>query len=146
MTEPYPPTLKSAALFLVLVLAGCDLTAPSEGVTLYPHADYGGSHYNFLGDVASLHTLEEHDCDRSGEYSGWNDCASSIRVAEGWQAIIYEHTDFEGDSLVVRSDIPDLRNRGSSGTCVPPIDFDVLDLVRDSWNDCISSIRVKPSE
>ena len=146
MTRPNRPGTRPAAVFLTLVLAGCDLTAPSEGVTLYPHANYGGNHYNFVHDVASLHLMEEPDCNRSIDSSGWNDCASSIRVAEGWQAIIYEHTDFRGDSLVVTSDIPDLRHRGSSGTCVPPIDFDVFDLARDSWDDCISSIRVKPSE
>ena len=141
MTEPNSPRMKSAALFLVLVLAGCDLTAPSEGVTMYAHASYDGDHFNVVGDVASLHPREGSDCARSG----WNDCASSIRVAEGWQAIVYEHTDFGGDSLIVTSDIRDLRNRGSR-SCVPPIDLDLFDLVRDTWDDCISSIRVKPSE
>ena len=141
MTEPNPLRMKYAALFLVLVLAGCDLTAPTESVTLYAHASYGGDHYNVVGDVASLHPLEGPDCARSG----WNDCASSIRVAEGWRAIVYEHTGFGGDSLIVTSDISDLRNRGAK-SCVPLIDFDVLDLVRDTWDDCISSIRVKPSE
>ena len=142
LTEPNPPGTKFAALFLVLVLAGCDLTAPSEGVTLYEHANYDGDHHNFVGDVASLHSLEgpEDTC------SGWNDCASSIRVAQGWQAIVYEHTDFRGDSLIITSDIPDLRNRGAPDRCVPAIDLDFLDLVRDTWDDCISSIRVVPSE
>ncbi len=133
--------MKSATLFLALVLAGCDLTAPSEGVTLYAHDNFDGDHYNFVGDVESLHPIEGPDCDRSG----WNDCASSIRVAEGWQAIVYEHTGFGGDSLIVTFDIADLQTRGSR-SCVPFIDIDVLDLVRNTWDDCISSVRVRPSE
>ena len=140
MTESSRRGMNFAALLLALGAVGCDLTGPTEGVTLYAHASYDGDHYNFVGDVASLHPLEGPDCTRSG----WNDCASSMRVAEGWQAIVYEHTDFRGDSLVVSSDIPDLRNYGSR-SCVPLIDLDVFDLVRDTWDDCISSIRIRPS-
>ena len=146
--SPNRPGTRPAALLLTLVLAGCsDLTAPSEGVTLYAHDNYGGDHYNLVADVAILRSLgDSPDCKHSFLDHGWNDCASSIRVAEGWQAIVYEHTGFNGDSLIVTSDIPDLDSRGSgSRSCVDPIDLDVLELVRNTWDDCISSIRVLPS-
>ena len=147
MTKPNQPRTKPAALVLTLVLAGCDLTAPSEGVTLYAHDNYGGDHYNLVADVAILRSLgDAPDCKHSFVDHGWNDCASSMRVAEGWQAIVYEHTGFSGDSLVVTFDISDLRSWGSgSRSCVDPIDLDVGDFFRNTWDDCISSIRVRPS-
>jgi hypothetical protein len=61
----------------------------------------------------------------------WNDCISSIRLAPGWGATVYRDTDYEGDSLAVTGDLPNLQL--VAGRCN-----------HDGMNDCISSIRLTP--
>jgi hypothetical protein len=60
----------------------------------------------------------------------WDHCVSSIRVAPGWTATIYEHRRYGGASLTIKSDVEDLDDLG--GPC------------GDDWDDCISSLRVRP--
>jgi hypothetical protein len=55
---------------------------------------------------------------------------SSIRVAPGWRATIYRDTGFDGQSLDISQDVPNLQL--VPGTCS-----------HDGLNDCISSIRVR---
>ena len=58
----------------------------------------------------------------------WDDCISSIQVSPGWEATIYEHDEYEGDTLIVTGDIRDLDD--VSGPC------------GNDWDNCISSVRV----
>ena len=141
------------ASFLVLVLlAGCrgDPVAPTDpaglvpsaGILVFARADYGGPHRNFVRDVSDLSLVDDEpqpaasDCATKifgQEY--WTDCVSSIRVADGWQAVLFVHDTFRGDSLTVTSDIPDL-----SRIPLPPLGIP-QDSIRN-WDDVISSIRV----
>jgi hypothetical protein len=63
-----------------------------------------------------------------GGLGTWNDCISSVRVLPGWSARIYEDKNYRGAVLDVNADILDLS--GVHGSC------------SDSFNDCISSIKV----
>jgi hypothetical protein len=62
--------------------------------------------------------------------SGYNfdDCISSILIAPGWSAIVYEDPKYRGASVTITSDVADLDNiKGPCG---------------DDFDDCTSSIRV----
>jgi hypothetical protein len=52
-------------------------------------------------------------------------------VAPGWRAWIYEDGHFHGKWVLVTADVPDLQL--VTGPCK-----------HDSFNDCVSSIRVTP--
>ena len=39
----------------------------------------------------------------------WNDCVSSVRVAQGWRAVIYRDTDYDGQSVELTADAPNLQ-------------------------------------
>lgn len=104
---------------------GCSPTRPSgssEGVTIYEHPNYRGDSRTVGADERDLE-----DVVRSPDIS-WDDCISSIRVPEGWQATIYEHPDYRGGSSTITSDIPDLDR--------------VMGPCSGDWENCISSIRV----
>lgn len=130
---------RRAPLIALLLLTACEglpslPTGPSSlarGVILYEHA-------NFLGNQAhlesSLEDLKDFDgpCyhdDGDTDYFDWNDCVSSIRVAPGWRAIIFEHDDYDGDRLEIVSDVPNLQ--------LVPGDCD-----HEGLNDCVTSIKV----
>jgi len=53
---------------------------------------------------------------------------SSIKVMPGWSAILYRNANYKGDSVSVTADTPNLREL--RGPC------------KDTFNDCVSSIRV----
>jgi hypothetical protein len=131
------------ALLLLIGLAGCELdslpTAPSDltsGVSIYEHA-------NYLGDSALLTTshtdlsdfkgpCEHSDSDGNGNVSytyDWNDCVSSLKVAQGWRAVIYRDTNYRGQTLEVTADAPNLQL--VAGSCS-----------HDGLNDCVTSIKV----
>ena len=121
------------ALVLALVVAACDRkTGPTEGVTLYEHPDYGGEARTFDGNFNDLDAVEG-PCrgffDSADQPGDWEGCVSSVRVSPGWEATLYEHDDYQGDSLEVTSDIRDLDDfRGCGG----------------DWDNCTSSLRVRP--
>ncbi len=101
-------------------------TRPSTGVRVYHLSSYQGISLVFGGDEQNLeHVLGP--CD-----GNWDDCISSIRVPEGWQAVLYEHPDFDGRSLTLASDMDDLSRENFNGWS--GCDGD--------WDDCASSIRV----
>lgn len=128
--------MRFLATCLVLVLVACESTAPTTGVTVYEHSDFRGKSRNLTDDVENFALLgNPPDCGDALTL-GWHDCVSSIRVAEGWEAIVYEHDTFRGDSLVIMFDIPDLGRVGR--TCDDRFDA-------PGWDECISSIRVKRS-
>ena len=119
---------------LMLLLVNCDTHTgpdPNRGVTVYEHPDFGGSSRTFDGNFNDFDDVTG-PCrgffDSSEMPGDWDNCVSSVRVASGWEAIVYEHDDYQGDSLVVTSDIRDLDD--VEGPC------------GDDWDDCISSIRV----
>lgn len=134
---------RGIALAVLIGMAGCESaslpTAPSDltsGVSIYEDA-------NFLGDSALLTTsytdlsdfkgpCEHTDTDANGNVSytyDWNDCLSSVRVAQGWRAVIYRDTNYRGQALEITADAPNLQL--VAGTCS-----------HDGLNDCITSINV----
>ena len=117
-------------VILPLFLFTCDTHTgpdPSEGVTVYEHPDFEGSSRTFDGNFNDFDDLRG-PCGGSEE-GDWDNCVSSIRVSPGWEATLYEHDNYEGDSFVVTTDIRDLD------------DAEVL--CGNDWDDCISSIRVR---
>ena len=136
----------TASCFVLILLAGCGGTdstgpAPMAGITVFARADYRGPRHTFVDDVEDLKRLlddpqpDEDECaNKLFGQERWTDCISSIRVAPGWQAIVYEHDGFRGDSLAVTSDIPDL-----SRIQLPASP----DFPMRTWDERISSIRVR---
>ena len=110
----------------------------AEGVIVYEHASFAGDSAHLTGDVSNLSGYKgpcEHDSSSGTGYSGSythdrNDGISSINVAPGWRATVFVDFGFHEDRLDVTADVPDLgqvrRYRDN-----------------DTWNDCISSIRVR---
>jgi hypothetical protein len=120
-----------------LLLAGCESsdliilgpTPPDQGIVIYVHADFAGSSQALDVDVRDLNKAQGPCSSRAeGEEPSWRECVSSVRVFPGWSATLYRDEDFEGGSITITSDAPNLRN-------VPgPCD--------GSFNDCVRSIRV----
>jgi hypothetical protein len=124
----------SWAAILQLLVVGCgpSRSGPSEGVTLYEHPNFDGDSRTFDGDFNDFRDLRG-PCSRffdSPDQEGdWDDCVSSIQLSPGWEATVYEHENYLGESLDVTSSIRDLDDvRGPCG---------------NDWDDCISSIRVR---
>ena len=119
-------------------LSACEETpvqpSPTEGVTVYQHSNFRGDHRNFVNDFNNFADLVGPCGAIDSQSTTWNNCVSSIKIAEGWEATIFERDDYGGESLKVTSEVAHLTRVG--GPC------------GDDWNDCISSIRVqqKPSE
>jgi peptidase inhibitor family I36 len=126
----------SAVVLLVFLLAACASdflvlgpTPPDEGIVIYIHADFAGSSQAINVDVPNLRKVQG-PCSsgEEGEVPTWGKCVSSVRVLSGWSATLYHDEDYKGRSLTITADTPNLRN--IPGPC------------DDSFNDCISSIRV----
>jgi peptidase inhibitor family I36 len=132
-----------AALSLSLVVA-CQQklpTAPSDlatGIAIYEHANFQGRSSQVVRDISDLEDVSgpcEHESSgvngTTTTSRNWDDCISSIRVAPGWRATVYRDTGYDGQSLEVTQDVPNLQL--VPGSCS-----------HDGLNDCISSIRVRP--
>jgi hypothetical protein len=115
-------------------------TAPTEvttGITIYEHANFTGGSALLTTDVSNLadykgpckHTESGGDFTTSTTYD-WSDCISSIKVAPGWRATVYADSGFHEDWLELTADAPNFAL--VRGYCE-----------HDTWNDCISSIRVR---
>ena len=105
-------------------------TPAGEGIVIYMHAGFAGPSQAINVDVADLGRVEG-SCSSGaeGETPTWAHCVSSVRVMPGWTATLYEKANFRGESLALSGDTPSLRDlRG-------PCD-------KNSFNDCVSSIRV----
>ena len=123
-------------VLLVLLLPACTdpLTTlgpipTDQGVTFYIHAGFAGTAQSVNADVRDLAKVEgpcTHGAE--GEKPTWSDCISSLRVVSGWTATLYEDKEFEGRSVTVTADTPDLTRL--SGPC------------DGSFNDCVSSLKV----
>ncbi|HET9371336.1 MAG TPA: hypothetical protein VFO19_13850 [Vicinamibacterales bacterium] len=123
---------------LAALTYGCDdntlPTAPTdltEGVVIYEHANFMGRSAHLTSDVRNLRDFDGPCAHGDGDDVAevWDDCASSIRVAPGWRAILYVDDDFDGQQLTVTTDVENLVF--SPGTCD-----------KGGFNDCTTSIRV----
>lgn len=126
-------TLALAALSIALfVVAACDgHTGPSDGITVHEHPDFGGDSRTFDGNAFDLDDIRG-PClglfDAVTEGS-WDDCISSIEVSPGWEVTVFEHDEYEGESLTLTRGVLDLDDvRGPCG---------------GDWDDCISSLQVR---
>ena len=105
-------------------------TPADQGVVIYLHADFVGPSQAMNVDVPNL-GLVEGPCSSGaeGEVPAWADCISSVKVLPGWSATLYKDPNYKGASVTVTSDTPNLKDlRGSCN--------------KDTFNDCVSSIRV----
>ena len=131
------PFLVPACVVVSLVAAGCGgipalgPTPADEGIVIYVHASFTGPSQALNVDVANLGKVQG-SCSSGaeGEAPTWADCVSSGKVMAGWSATLYRDPNYRGPSVTVTSDTPNLRDL--AGPCD-----------KDSFNDCVSSIRVK---
>jgi PKD repeat protein len=93
------------------------------GVAIYQRPDFDGAGKLLRGDTPVLGDLPG-PCPFGGS---WDDCISSIKLSPGWSATLFELDDFEGDSLVVETDIEDLGDIGIG-----------------LWDNRASSIEIRP--
>ena len=129
-----------ALLVLAVLIPGCseplEILGPTpagEGITIYLHANYAGPSQAVNHDVNDLEEVEG-PCTHGGEgeVPTWSDCVSSVRVEPGWSVTLYRDDDFKGRSVRLTADTPNL-------TALPgPCD--------GSFNDCVSSIRVRKTQ
>jgi hypothetical protein len=121
----------SVTFLASLTSCGPTHTGPSDGVILYEHPDYKGDSIGVTFDQSELDVWPG-PCGGSGYPTygpgDWDDCVSSVRVPAGWEAVLYEHERYRGETLTVTSDVSDLED--VAGPC------------GDDWDDCVSSIRV----
>ena len=105
-------------------------TPPGEGIVIFLHADFAGPSQALNVDVPDLGKVDGAcSSGAEGETPSWSDCISSVKVMPGWTAMLYRDKNYKGASVAVTVDTPSLRDlRG-------PCD-------KDSFNDCVSSIRV----
>jgi peptidase inhibitor family I36 len=105
-------------------------TPADEGIVIYIHADFTGPSQALNVDVPDLGRVRGAcSSGEEGEVPTWTNCISSVKVMPGWSATLYRDSNYKGASLTVTSDSANLRD-------VPgPCD-------KDSFNDCVSSIRV----
>ena len=125
-----------AVILALGLLSACEAnpTQPTttEGVTVYQHPNFGGESHMFIRDHNNLDDLRG-PCAPADDPAGggsWHRCVSSMQVAEGWEAVIFERDDFGGQPLSVTSDITDLEDQGGPPSC------------GGNWDDCIASIQV----
>ena len=131
----------TVTLLVLGVSCGGNPTAPApiRGVTIYQHPNFGGDHYAFNSATSFPNfSFLVGPCGSGGDpfspvfspvsRNTWHRCVSSVKVAEGWSATVFERDDFAGQELSITSDIRDLDD--IPGPC------------GGDWDDCIASIRV----
>lgn len=124
---------------VVLATAGCG-TAPTKlpqadsGLTIYVDRNYQHGYLTLDQDQPNLEKIEG-PCSKTSDNYGstppytWDDCVSSVQLSPGWTATLYVDKNYQGGSLTVTEDIPNLKNvQGKCG---------------DDMDDCVSSIRVR---
>jgi hypothetical protein len=131
-----PRMRRVVAFVLPLLLAGCGSevtplgpTPPDQGIVIYLHADYTGPSQALAVDVEDL-SKAQGPCSSGGEgeVPSWRKCVTSIQVRPGWSATLFRDDDFEGRSVTITADTPNLKSL--PGPC------------DGSFNDCVMSIRV----
>lgn len=127
------------ALPLIGLIILCACGSPTQpivdfgkGVTIYTDSLYRGGHVTLSGNVSDFRDLTGPCNSDSGPYSyspgDFDDCVSSLRIPDGWTAVVYRDRDFKGDTATYTADVPDLDI--VAGPCKP------------GFNDCISSMKV----
>src|SRR5262245_47139979 len=125
------------------VFHACTPTLPSapleltEGVVVYQHANYLGPSAHITSNIDNLQKFKgpctqtsDNGDGTSSTVESWEDCISSIRVAPGWRATLYEDRDFKGWAADIGEE--NVANyQLVRGPCS-----------KDTFNDCASSIRV----
>lgn len=130
------PLLIPMGVVVAFGIAGCGSipalgpTPSDQGIVIYVHADFAGPAQALNVDVPDLAKVQG-SCSSGaeGEVPTWADCISSVKVLPGWTATLYRDAKYKGASVIVTSDTPNLRDL--SGPCD-----------KNSFNDCVSSIRV----
>jgi hypothetical protein len=129
---------------VLLLVAACEKELPvgpsdlADGVILYEHANFQGTSAHVTEDVSDLSDFKgpcEHastSAEGSTTTYDWNDCISSVRVAAGWQVEVFRDGNYRGQSHRSTGDVPNLQL--VQGTCD-----------HDGLNDCVTSVRVRPS-
>lgn len=127
-----------AAILIPGLLGACDSDSPTQpsptgGVTLYEQSDYRGASYMLTYDEENLDT-ERGPCEATDDRDdgrSWDKCVSSIRIEEGWQAVVFERDDYGGRSRTFTASVANLRDEtGGPDSC------------EGHWDDCISSLQV----
>ena len=133
----------AVAVLALAASASCAETLPTgpsvftTGVVIYEDANFKGESAHITSDIPDLEKYSG-GCITSSSYSSvtgtsiessWADCMSSIKVARGWRAKLYPHSNYNGTPLEVTMDIPDLN--------------EVAGICDGKANDCVSSIRVE---
>lgn len=126
-----------AVIFVLCVSCRSDLPlAPSDltaGIVIYDFQDFQGQSAHITEDISNLDDVNgpcRRRVDDGGTQPVWGDCISSVRIAPGWEAHLYEDDDFQGWDQVVLDDISDL------GEVLGPCHSD------NNMDNCASSIRV----
>ena len=127
----------TAIVSALLLSDGCNdklPMAPSEltsGIAIYQHANFLGPSAHVTTDIADLAKVRG-PCQPADDDAAdsWDDCVSSIRVAPGWRATLYEDPGFKGWAADVGEE--NVANyQLVRGPCS-----------HDTFNDCASSVRV----
>jgi len=95
----------------------------AAGLKVCTEAHYKGTCEELGADVSNLGKIKG-PCNGS-----WNDCISSIDVAEGVSVKVCNDADFKGECSVLKDDAMDLST--VKGPC------------NGTWNDCVSSIDIQ---
>jgi peptidase inhibitor family I36 len=135
MRRSFTPAV-TLILASLLSLNGCGdklPTAPSDltsGIVIYQHANFIGPSAHVTADIPDLETVRGPCVGSDTSSDSWDDCASSVRVAPGWRATLYEDPNYKGWAADVGEEnaADFLRVRGPCS--------------RDTFNDCASSVRV----
>ncbi|MBE9103062.1 DUF4347 domain-containing protein [Vacuolonema iberomarrocanum] len=86
---------------------------PPDGITLYQGAYQGDRTVLGVGRYANL---------ADGDLAAFNNAISALKVAAGYQAVLYTEANFQGDRLVIKSDT-DLAQLGSFNNQVSSLEI-----------------------
>jgi len=127
------------SLLMVILLAGFSFfmsdaafpigdPAPHQ-VFLFEHTNYGGASlgFEFDQDVADLTKWRLPNSKKS-----WNDVISSLKLGKNTKIILYQHTNYGGNSITLQADGQTIKNYPN--------------LHSISWGDYVSSFKVRMSD
>jgi hypothetical protein len=80
-----------------------EFEATNNVITFYEDCDYKGKYTNLIVD--DIPQNNDYNLDRLRKYGIENDSISSIKVPKGFSVTLYEHNDFQGNSITVNGDI-----------------------------------------
>jgi hypothetical protein len=97
-----------APALLAMVLGGLPALGAAQTTTVYTDVDYGGQAVNLAPGAYTVDALVALGIP--------NDSISSIKVAPGYEALLFEHGGYDGREVVKTSDTPDLGVDGFNDT------------------------------